>query len=280
MTRWELHHQATAAPRVPRLQAQLLVFLRSAQICRAKGQEKNGADLVDQNDKAHKKENTEEDVSKQKGKEEDKRYSSKGKEQLDFDNFSKSFSDEEDKVDIPDYIDDQSNDMAADNVGDESKQELSHMVVKKHTQKEAKSSLALSEEVINDLSPSKNIVKSKGLIKVGQGDFPNPMNLAIIPEVMHEANWDGDKKKKKKQEPAMAKRQSVRIRRDEIPIPIKAQQWADQKDDITCISKFTDFQDVNSSTLNLIARDAGIELGRDHEEIEQNGNSIKARGLA
>ncbi|KAL5199996.1 hypothetical protein ABZP36_021199 [Zizania latifolia] len=90
-----------------------------------------------------------------------------------------------------------------------------------------------------------------------------------------------DKKKlRRKKEPAMAVRQSSRIKRDVVPIQVKAQQRADQMNNITGVSRFTAFCQVNSNDLAKIALDYGVFLGNNNSDIEQNISTLKVKEMA
>ncbi|KAG8059789.1 hypothetical protein GUJ93_ZPchr0002g23120 [Zizania palustris] len=83
--------------------------------------------------------------------------------------------------------------------------------------------------------------------------------IAAVPIRSQPVRQKQPRKAKKRQNPLVATRQSARIKRDGVPIPVKAQLRADYKDDIS---------------------DVGIELGSSPAEIERNISLIRAKEMA
>ncbi|KAG8060654.1 hypothetical protein GUJ93_ZPchr0002g26363 [Zizania palustris] len=88
------------------------------------------------------------------------------------------------------------------------------------------------------------------------------------------------KKTTSKKVPPVALRQSSRIKRDGVPIQVKAQMRADQKDDVSGLSQFTSFQSVSNGQLIQLACDAGVTLGHSSYEIDCHIELLKAKEIA
>lgn len=90
----------------------------------------------------------------------------------------------------------------------------------------------------------------------------------------------GKKKKRKQKEKVVATRQSSRIARDGVPVALKAQQRTSVRNEISGKNKYAIFNTVDESVLVNIARDEGVDLGTSEGLQNQNIETIKARELA
>ncbi|KAG8077231.1 hypothetical protein GUJ93_ZPchr0007g3403 [Zizania palustris] len=88
------------------------------------------------------------------------------------------------------------------------------------------------------------------------------------------------KKPRKTKGPVIAQRKSTRIKRDGIPITVKAQQRKNKQDEMIGMDKFTAFQSMNSSCLVQIALDAGINVGENEDDRNANICFLKAKERA
>ncbi|KAG8079963.1 hypothetical protein GUJ93_ZPchr0007g4160 [Zizania palustris] len=171
---------------------------------------------------------------------------------------SNSNSDKGGKVDIPEYLEDMSEEEVMD-----------------HEKKmEDDSGCEVAKNTVED-----NIV---GLSQ-SEGGSQNAQNVPVErPEVQNAAAGIGITKRrtKNKKPPAVAQRFSTRIKHDGVPIQIKAQQRAGQLNDVSGISLFTSFSKTDSTVLAKIALDSGVELGKTETEIAKQIDVLKAKELA
>ncbi|KAG8089985.1 hypothetical protein GUJ93_ZPchr0011g27792 [Zizania palustris] len=212
----------------------------------------------------------------------------KGKRVMESDSQEDGCSDEGGKVDIPDYFDD----LSGEEDGEMSKR---------------------TYDSVHPVERSDEVMLSVKVNPVEDMDWEK--SLAIVPftpsayvEMLVTADLDGTlpsvendeksvdvgektemgkkvaiktyKKPRKTKGPVIAQRKSSRIKRDGIPITVKAQQRKNKQDEMIGTDKFTAFQSMNSSCLLQIALDAGINLGENEDDRTANICFLKAKERA
>ncbi|KAG8088438.1 hypothetical protein GUJ93_ZPchr0010g7913 [Zizania palustris] len=85
---------------------------------------------------------------------------------------------------------------------------------------------------------------------------------------------------KHKKNPPVAQRFNMMIKRDGVPIQIKARWRMDQMNDLSCTSHFTSFSKTDSEVLAKIAKHSGVVLDESESEISANIDFLKAKEIA